>query len=198
MPLKTDCKKYRLHSFTTLIQESNISEVLEILKQKSSCVLNFKHSFLTSLISNQQNNHSTQVVRFCNNVLPGCSINSIHLTGTYISQQKQSSMTGIHQKFATQGNFTLTKFIAMTDGWQSETTSSQGYLLAVKISNYPQYMILNKMLLLSPSALSVMREGTGWYLLLSDIRRPDTKCQTRFKDFLTYILFLFTTCLEAC
>lgn len=48
------------------------------------------------------------------------------------------------------------------------------------------------MLLLSPSALSVIREGTGWYLLLSDIKRPDTKCQARFKDILDlHFIFVY-------
>lgn len=41
-----------------------------MLKQKYSCVLNFKQNILTSLISNQQNNHSTQVVSV---VLQQCS-----------------------------------------------------------------------------------------------------------------------------
>lgn len=67
-----------------------------MLKQKSSWVLNFKHIFVTSLISNHQNSHSTQVAEFCI-FLPGCSNNSIlftkyiHLLAEAIQHDRYSS-----------------------------------------------------------------------------------------------------------
>jgi len=78
---------------------------------------------------------------------------------------------------------------------RSQDSIFQGYLLAVKNSDYSQHMALNKMLLFYPSTLGVNRQGTVSYLLPAYLKRTDIKCQTSFKGIfnLTYFVFLSTT-----